>query len=199
MPDPTKQSPFDMDPEKTGHDEESEPKPETQFDPGGLAPHWASPYPNVVKELSEEANNELKRLCDIVGNKDIAAHRWEVEQAWEARLFYRGYQYLLPRKGGGWILPPFATSYNRSGSNNQTGSQKFYGYETNMYTTYGEIVQAALTRDVPHVRFDPQDPESDADITAAQSSTSYARVFTRNNDLKAAHEQIANYMWTDGR
>jgi broad specificity phosphatase PhoE len=199
MADPTRQSPFSgMDSTPTGHDEAMEPRPETTFDPGELAPHWASPYPNVLDDLSDAAQKELKRLCDIVGNKDIAARRWEVEQAWEARLFYRGYQYLLPRKGGGWVLPPFATSYNRS-SSGLAGGRKFYGYETNMYTTYGEIVQAALTRDIPHVRFEPQDPESDADITAAHASTDYARVFGRSTDLKHEHEQIANYLWTDGR
>lgn len=199
MADPTKQSPFSqMASTPTGQDEAQEPHPETTFDPGELAPHWASPYPNVLDDMSKEAKDELKRLCDIVGNKDIAARRWEVEQSWEARLFYRSYQYLLPRKGGGWVLPPFATSYNRS-SSGASGSRKFYGYETNMYTTYGEIVQAALTRDIPHVRFEPQDPESDADITAAQAATDYARIFSRNLDLKSRHEQMANYLWTDGR
>lgn len=177
--------------------EAQEPKIETTFDPGELAPCWHSSYPNIVDEISDEAAKWIKRLCDLVGNRDIAARRFEVEQSWEARLFYRGYQYLLPRKGGGWILPPFATSYDRQGS--PRGSQKFYGYETNMYTTYGEIVQAALTRDVPHVRFEPQDPENDADITAADRSSDYARVFMRNNDLKDFQQQLANYLWTDGR
>ena len=177
---------------------EQEPAPERTFDPGELAPHWDSPYPNVLEDLSEGAKKELLALANIVGEKDIAARRWEVQQAWEARLFYRGYQYLIPRKGGGWVLPPFASSYD-SGTGAGPKSRKFYGYETNMYTTYGEIVQAALTRDVPKVRFEPQNPESDADITAAQAASDYARVFMRTTDLKKVHEQIANYLWTDGR
>lgn len=192
-----KMDPFPDDPTPTGKGEDKEPKPENQFDPGELAPHWDSAYPNVIDELSERAVLALKHLCDLVGNKDIAARRWEVVQAWEARLFYRGYQYILPRKGGGWVVPPFANSFNVSGK--LQGDQKFYGFETNIYTTYGEIVQAALTRDVPRFRAQPQDPFSGADLTAADAASNYARVFMRNNDLKDFQTQLANYLWTDGR
>ena len=120
-------------------DDESEPKM-PQFDPGELAPFWASPHEPA--QLSDDAEKQLRALCDLVGNKDVAARRWEVEQAWEARLYDHGYQYLLPRKGGGWVMPPFATNYNRAGS--QKNGQKWYGYETNIYSSYGEIISAAL-------------------------------------------------------
>ena len=184
-------SPFPAD--KGGGDDEDEPKM-PQFDPGELAPYWASPHEPA--QLSEDAEKELRRLCDLVGNKDVAARRWEVEQSWEARLYYRGYQYLLPRKGGGWVMPPFATSYNRGGKG---GGQKWYGYETNIYTSYAEIVDAALTRDIPAVRFEPQDPTSDSDITEARAATRYARLFARANDLLDLQHQLSYYLWCDGR
>ena len=166
-----------------------------KLDPGELAPFWATPYQPA--KLSQKAENCLKSLCDLVGNKDVAARRWEVEQSWEARLYDRGYQYLLPRKGGGWIMPPFATDYNRGSQ--RKGGQKWYGYETNIYTTYGEIITAALTRDIPSVRFFSQDPTSDADITAAKAANNYSRIFARNNDLLDLQHQLVYYLRTDGR
>jgi broad specificity phosphatase PhoE len=185
---PNTTSPY---PEQQGKDPNAVP----QFDPGELAPFWASPYPPA--SLSDEAEKALRRLCDLVGNKDVAARRWEVEQAWEARLYDRGYQYLLPRKGGGWIMPPFATDYNRGGGK-KTG-QKWYGYETNIYTTYGEIITAALTRDIPRVRFEPKDPNNDSDITAARAATKYAALFGRANDLLDLQHQLVYYLRNDGR
>ena len=170
---------------------------ELAIQPGDLAPFWYSPYPNVLDKLSEKARNELKRMADMVGNKDVAARRWEVEQAWEARLFDRGYQYLLPRRGGGWILPPFATDYNK-GSGKRSGG-KWYGYETNIYATYGEIVTAALTRDIPGVIFQPKNPESDVDVTAANAASKYGRCFSKNNDLLDFQHQLVYYLRTDGR
>lgn len=183
------------DAENVGTDEDEQPKPRT-FRPGDLAPFWYSPFPNVLDKLSEKARNEVKRLVDEIGNKDVAARRWEVEQSWEARLFDRGYQYLLPRRGGGWILPPFATDYNRTSSKR---NGKFYGYETNIYATYGEIITAALTRDVPGVRFEPKNPESDIDVTAKDGATRYAKCFGRSNDLLALQQQLVYYLRTDGR
>ena len=165
------------------------------FDPGELAPFPASPFPAL--DLSEPEKLAVKELCDLVGNKDVAARRWEVEQTWEARLFNRGYQYLLPRKGGGWILPPFATDY-QSASGRRRGD-KWYGYETNIVATYGDIITAALTRDRPQVRFEPEDPMADADITAADEAVKYARLFERNNDLATFQEQLVYYLCTDGR
>jgi broad specificity phosphatase PhoE len=170
-------------------------RPEEAYLPGELTPAWSSPYPYA--DLTEPEKAAIKHLTDLVGQKDVAARRWEVEQSWEARLFARGYQYLLPRKGGGWILPPFATDYNRPNAQNQ--GLKWYGYETNIYTTYLEIVTAALTRDIPSVRFEPSCPDNDSDIIAADAASQYARVFARNNDLLQLQHQLAWYLCTDGR
>ena len=39
-----------------------------------------------------------------------------------------------------------------------------------------------MTRDIPAVRFEPQNPTSDSDITCARAATKYARLFARAND-----------------
>lgn len=164
------------------------------FQPGDLAPVWAGPFAPAT--LSPEAENALVALCRAVGNKDTAARRWEVEAAWEMRLYDRGYQTLLPRRGGGWVVPPYAAIYN------QTRTREFQnavGYETNIIGTYGEIVTAALTRDAPHVRFEPADPMSDADVTAADAAECYKRLFAHQNDLKTFQQQLVYYLRTDGR
>lgn len=183
---------FERGSEPTGQEEEN---PEMQFAPGELAPYWASPYPEA--ELTDEEEAELKSLCDLVGNKDVAARRWEVEQSWKARLYDRGYQNLLPRRGGGWVVPPFATSYQGQGG--AQGGQRYAGQATNIYTTYGEIITAALTRDVPHVRFFPFCPDSDSDVTAADAANRYGRIFGRSNDLLGLLQQLVYYLRNDGR
>ena len=177
--------------------EQNKQTPKLSFQPGEIAPFWASPHPDVLDQLSEGAKRELKTLCDLVGNKDVAARRWEVEQAWESRLFDRGYQYLLPKRGGGWVLPQFSTNYN-SGNKGKSGTRT-YGNETNIYTTYGEIITAALTRDVPEGRFEPKNPESDADITAADAGSKYLRCFLHDNDLLESMQQLCYYLRNDGR
>lgn len=163
---------------------------ELHFAPGEIAAHWYSP--NTEADCSDALKKQLKSLCDKVGNKDISARRFEVEQAWEARLFARGYQYLLPRKGGGFTIPQFQSQGNNTG-------RRWYGYETNIYSTYLEIIRAALTRDVPNGRFEPQNPNDDADVTAADAASKYLKVFSRNNKLLGLQEQLVDYLCTDGR
>lgn len=167
-------------------------RPELDMEDGELAPFSKSAFPWA--DLTEAEEKELKRLADSIGNLDVAARRFEVSQSWQSRLYHRGYQYLWPRRGGGWIYIPFATDYQQS-----RGGQALYGNETNIYATYSEIICAALTRDIPGVRFDPMNPSSDGDITAADAGTKYARLFKRGNDLLGFQHQLAYYLCVDGR
>lgn len=180
--------------EKPESEEQEEIAPELSLDPGEIAPYNASPYPDA--DLTKEERDELQAIVELIGRKDIAARRWEVEDAWESRFFWRGYQYLLPRNGGGWIYLPFGTDYQRL--RGRTGAAAFFGYETNIYTAWGEIISAVLARR-PKVRFMPQCPFDDADITAATAASDYAQVFSRSNDLDELHAQLVNYLGTDER
>lgn len=170
------------------------PEAAAKYEHGDKGPFPYSPFEPA--QLSESAERTLTDLTQKISNKDIAARRWEVEQAWEAQLFNRGYQYLIPRRGGGWVFPPFATTYNRGSA--QKG-RKAFGYETNIYASYGDIITSALTRDRPEVRFEPADPRCDADITAAEAANKYKKLFARSNDLMALQQQAAWYLWNDGR
>jgi len=116
------------------------------------------------------------------------------EDAWSQRLYSRGYQYLLPRRGGGWVALGFSGTIGGT-----TRNKKFWGNETNIYGCYEQIITAALSRDIPGVQFQARDPEDDADITAKEAASNYARVFESQNDLLGTHMQIANYLCTDGR
>lgn len=181
--------------EPESQQEERQEQAKTKIRPGQLAPCWFSDQPNLIDTMTEKARNWVKRLVDGASNKDLAARRWEVETVWEMRLFDRGYQYLLPRRGGGWILTPFYGG-NLTG---RTGGARVYGHETNILSTYGEIITSALTRDCPKAKFLPADPDNDADVTAGDAGTRYARIFARENDLMDLQQQIVYYLRNDGR
>lgn len=198
MGSPPSASAFSSQQELTTNDQAQQ-QAETDLDirPGDLAPCWYSPEPNLVRKISERARLSLRHMFDSIGNKDVAARRWEVQQAWESRLFDRGYQYLLPRRGGGWIVPPYSSDYNKG--TRRKGDAETAGRETNVYETYGEIVTAALTRDIPEVIWEPGNPESDVDKTACEAAQRYARYFAKQNDLLTEHHQFVYYLRTDGR
>jgi hypothetical protein len=165
---------------------------QAEFQPGELESFDYSVHD--FADLTEDEQNELRSLCSQASKRDTAARRMEVEQCWEARLFKRGYQYLLPRYGGGWELPGYASGY---GAKQQVNQARLY--ETNIYGAHCDIITSALVRDIPQCRFYPFNPDYGPDVTAADKAEDFALIFARNNDLRSLHTQIADYLCTDGR
>lgn len=162
-----------------------------EYAPGVLAGVEVSDQENV--DLDPKLKNALKNLKVKAEKRDYPARLIEVIQAWESALFYRGYQFLIPQRGGGWIIPGESTGYG------PTMQMDLALLPTNIYSARAQMIIAALTRTVPGVRFAPQDPNSDAQVTAAESADKFVKVIKRNNDLIMIQTDAARYLWTDGR
>jgi len=173
--------------EPQAESEEDEPK----YGIGVLAGLEWSPVPNA--ELEDTEINALKELVKKGSKRDYPARLVEVIQTWEAALFYRGFQFLIPQRGGGWIIPGESTGYGPS------MQMDLALLPTNIYSARAQMIIAALTRTVPSVRFAPQQADNDAAITAAESAEKFARVIKRNNDLIMVQTDASRYLWTDGR
>lgn len=161
------------------------------YEPGVLAGVEYSPVPNA--KLTHEQKNAIKNLKVKAEKRDYPARLVEVIQAWEAALFYRGFQFLIPQRGGGWIIPGESTGYG------PTMQMDLALLPTNIYSARAQMIIAALTRTVPNVRFGPQNAGSDAQITAAESADKFVKVIKRNNDLIMCQTDASRYLWTDGR
>ena len=164
---------------------------EPKYNIGVLAGLEWSPVPNA--ELTDEQKNKLKELVRKAARRDYPARLIEVIQAWEAALFFRGFQFLIPQRGGGWIIPGESTGYGPS------MQMDLALLPTNIYSARAQMIVAALTRTVPTVRFAPQRADSDAQITAAESAERFVKVIARNNDLIQIQTDASRYLWTDGR
>lgn len=144
-------------------------------------------------DLTAAEKNAFKELVTKASKRDYPARLIEVIQAWEAALFYRGFQFLLPRVGGGWEIPGESTGYGPS------MQMDLSLLPTNIYSSYAQIIISSLTRAVPNVRFEPQDADNDAQITATEAADKFVKVVARNNDLTMVQTDACRYFWTDGR
>jgi len=145
-------------------------------------------------EFSEDAKNILRELVILAARTDVASRRFEVEQCWEARLFERGYQHLLPRKGGGWSLPGEGSKWGPLATADSSAL-----YSTNIYGRDRDIIVAALAREVPETVFFPQDANNVADVQAAEAANQYKNIYEKNNNLRERLSEIAQYFYTDDR
>jgi hypothetical protein len=159
---------------------------------GVYAPFPFSSEPFV--ELSEDGKNALMQLDIIATRTDVAARRLEVEQAWEAIHFDRGYQHLLRGKKGGWELPGQASGYGPAAQRNNTTI-----YDTNVYGSQGDIIVSALSREVPKVEFFPADPSYGPDIVAAEEAERFKEIWARNNNLHQLLVECARIFWNEDR
>jgi hypothetical protein len=169
----------------------SDTQPAAQFALGELAGAEYSPVANA--QLSEEEINAIKLLNTKASKRDYPARLVEVIQAWEAALFYRGFQFLLPERGGGWKIPGESTGYGPS------MQMDLALLPTNIYSAYGQILISTLTRAVPAVRFEPQIGDDAKGITAAEGAEKFIKVIERNNPLMMIQTDAARYLYTDSR
>jgi hypothetical protein len=159
---------------------------------GVYAPFPYSPEP--FADLSEEARGALLGLDKIATQTDTYARRMEVEQAWEALHFERGYQHLLRSKRGGWVLPNQGSEWGASGQKTSSTT-----YDTNVYGPKGDIIVAALSREVPKVEFFPANPDYGPDQIAAEEADRFKDIWARNNNLHAVLVDCSRMFWNEGR
>lgn len=190
---------LDTEQQTPGTDNESASKPEKEkqsylstLPVGSLIGATWSKQPEL--ELKESHVNAVRSLLERQMRKEMAAFREEVLRVWEARLFWRGYQHLLPSAVGfGWEFAGPGTGYGHG----ETMVRSMF--ETNFYLAYGLSVVNALTRKPPTVRFEPNSPREDVDVTAASAANKLVDLIKRNNNLLSLMADMGRFFYTDGR
>ena len=99
---------LDTEQQTPGTDNESASKPEKEkqsylstLPVGSLIGATWSKRPEL--ELKESHVNAVRSLLERQMRKEMAAFREEILRVWEARLFWRGYQHLLPSAVRIWL------------------------------------------------------------------------------------------------
>jgi hypothetical protein len=187
---------------ETENDEDAEGQPEAEaedyvakYELGCYAPwDWSAEQIYLSDDLEEDVRGALVGLTLIAARSDQAARRFEVEQAWEAEMFFRGYQHLLPRRGGGFQLPGEDTKWGPMAQLNRQAV-----YNTNIYSKTGDILISAICRELPKVQFFPICPDSNPDVTMAETANKYKWVYSKNNNLKDIQRDIAHKFCTQDR
>ena len=161
------------------------------YPPGVLAPSEVNKQSPVLK-FEDDEKNAIKALNKKIAQRDMPARREQIIRTWEARLFDRQFQHLLPRQNGGWELPAIGSGYGRGEEEDRSQ------WEIDIYSSYRKIICSALTREVPGTRFEPGDPDNDRDITASSNAEKLKTKIERDNRMKELQGEAARFLWTDG-
>lgn len=152
------------------------------------------------------ANNEdlpgrlqaaLRALVEELARENTYARRQEVKKVRQARMFWKGQQYLWWNEQD----QNFHTPFQSPGQTSDSGldDQPRYQYVTNIYQPFGLALIAALSQSVPSTRLVPESPTSEQDITMAKAGSKVIEYLERNNDSKKLLQDTAFYLYTDGK
>ena len=164
--------------------------------PGRYAAVDVSPEPIFGPDQLGGYKSAIEDLTRMASMQDSSARIFEVLQAWEARLFSRGYQFLtngargMGLYGGAGAATP--ASIMATGN-----AMKLF--PVNVYGAREDKITAALGREVPGLKFMPKDPDSPPDQTAAEEANRYVKVWQLDSDIKSVLARICRYFYTDGR
>jgi hypothetical protein len=178
-------------------EQEQNPKSTDKVEMEDFVPGLYAPFDYSSEEfadLEEDEKRVLRELTILASRRDVASRRFEVEQRWEARLFDRGYQHLLPRRGGGWSLPGEKSVWGALATADSAAL-----YATNIIGRDTDILCAAIAREVPKVEFFPKNPEDPASMRAADSANKYKYIYEKNSCLRDKLMEVAKFYCSDER
>lgn len=147
-------------------------------------------------ELGEDYLGAVEQLIEGVNKADAAARIWEVLQAWEQRLFRRGYQFLTAGWKG-WGM--FGGSSGTTGASILQTQNAMKLFSCNVFGARHKKIVSLLSREVPGMLIGPESSGDPVDEAAAEEAEKYHKVYLHQGCIKQCVERTASYFYTDDR
>jgi hypothetical protein len=171
----------------------------SQYNPlGKYSSFDVSPEPMFGPDELGEYKSAIDDLSETCTRADSSARNFEVLQAWEQRLFSRGYHFLNAGRGG-WGLYGGVNGSRASGSEILQSQNAGRMFAVNVYGAREDKFVAALSRDIPGFTFVPKRDKDPMDQTAAEEAQKYLQVWLNDAGIKDVSTRIDSYFYTDDR
>lgn len=149
------------------------------------------------ENLSEELQTILRSLVDGCEREDSYIRKQQLKAWKKHEEFWHGIQYIFwSETRQDWIAPGSGSYQDEGGREGAEGP--FYDYVINIYRAHGESVIAALSAQVPTVRFPPDDADSDDDLSTSKTYSRIADLIQRHNPAKLIIMQSLYTLWNQG-
>src|ERR1035441_9752080 len=146
-------------------------KPKEDKDPNGH---------NLPKNLQEC----LKLLIDKYEKEDSWVRKQQLKLWKKNEEFWHGIQFVFwSESSQDWISPSVYNWFNQE-EGREGAEGPFYDFVINIYKAHGEAIIAALSAQVPTVRFPPDDAEDDDDLLTSKTYAKIADLIQRHNQVK---------------
>lgn len=166
--------------------------------PGKYASWDCSPEPIFGPDELGAYKGAIDDLSETCTRSDSAARIWEVMQATEARLFSRGYQFLVAGRRG-WGMSGAFNGTNAGAAEIFQTQNTGKLFPCNVYSAREDKVCAILASNVPDLTFVPKDDRDPVDQTAADEKQKYLKTWIYEAGIRDVVGDMASLAYTDGR
>ncbi len=140
-------------------------------------------FAEIIRQLEQEDDNVRKQ---------------QIRQWKKNDRFWHGIQYIFWSETQQDWIAPINTRLDDISGNREESEGPFYDYVVNIYKAHGESIIAALSAQVPAVRFPPDDANNEDDLQTAKTYDKVADLIQRHNQSKMIILQALLALWNQG-
>jgi hypothetical protein len=160
---------------------------------------------SAVADLNDDEKKALKDILIFCEKEDQEIRKSRIKRWQKAEQFWQGFQHIFwSDKEESWIAPQAGESAWRSAFSDtqlqeledELGS--FYDFVIDIYKAHGESIVAALSAQIPALRFIPDDADDTNDVRTARCYSKIADVVSRHNKIKLKFFRALYYLFNCG-
>jgi DNA-directed RNA polymerase subunit M/transcription elongation factor TFIIS len=150
------------------------------------------------ENLPEPLQDCLAEIIRQMEKEDDNVRKQQIRQWKKNDRFWHGIQYIFWSETQQDWIAPINTRWDDLTANREEADGPFYDYVVNIYKAHGESIIAALSAQVPAVRFPPDDANNEDDLQTAKTYDKVADLIQRHNQSKMIILQALLALWNQG-
>jgi len=157
-----------------------------------------SKYGTNNENLPENLQRAFAEIIRQLEQEDDNVRKQQIRQWKKNDRFWHGIQYIFWSETQQDWIAPINTRWDDTTGNREDAEGPFYDYVVNIYKAHGESIIAALSAQVPAVRFPPDDANNEDDLQTAKTYDRVADLIQRHNQSKMIILQALLALWNQG-
>src|SRR5690348_17704787 len=155
-------------------------------------------YGQNNENLPENLQAILKELLKKYESENSWVRKRQIMQWKKNDRFWHGIQFIFWSETNQDWMAPIETSFYNSETDNEDMNGPFYDYVVNIYKAHGEAIIAALSAQIPAVRFPPDNADSVEDQETSKTFSKIADLIQKHNQAKRILLQALLMLWNQG-
>jgi hypothetical protein len=153
---------------------------------------------NNHEDLPDDLQKILIELMKKCEEEDSWVRKQQIKMWKKNDEFWHGVQFIFwSESRQDWIAPQEIKWFVQE-EGREEAEGPFYDFVINIYKAHGESIIAALSTEVPAVRFPPDDAEDQEDLTTSKTYAKIADLIQKHNKAKMLLVKALFLMWNEG-